>query len=330
MAEKPTPTSPGRQLPIGRLLELGLGLTLLAFLIIRAVPTWQGQGNPVAFQLGPFGVRWYGIILMTGAYCGARIGEWEARRRGLDTDHVWNILLWGLILAVIVSRLLYVLGDLGYFLANPVRIFGFEGGAWVGLSGLTIHGALLGAVLAVVLYVRHQRLDFWTWIDVGAPGFITGQIIGRWGNFYNMEAYGRPTTLPWGVRIPWTGRLPPYNDLLTYPETTRFHPTFLYESLLNLAFLFLMLFLARRYGERLVRGEIFFIYGMLYAVGRSLIELVRVDSIYLGPLPGAHVLSIILFLLCAGLLAARRWVWKVPPGPLPEKPHAGPEEAVAG
>ena len=310
MAEE---TSEKRPVPIGRIVEIVLALALLALMIIRGIPTWQGQGNPVAFQIGSFAVRWYGILLMVGAYAGARLGEWEAQRRGFDVEHAWNILLWGLISAVIVSRLWYVVATWHEFSGDPLRIIGFEGGQFVGLQGLTIHGALFGAVLAVALYGWRKRLPFLTWLDIGAPAFVLGQAVGRWGNFYNMEAFGWPTTLPWGLMVPTAYRSSPNFDvamwLKSLPADVRFHPTFLYESLFNLAVCVFLLFLARRLGDKLVPGEVFWAYGILYAVGRFFIEYIRVDSIMLGAFPAAQVVSVGLFLFCGGMLVVRRWIW---------------------
>jgi len=109
-------------------------------------------------------------------------------------------------------------------------------------------------------------------------------------------------------------RIPPYNDLASYPPTTRFHPTFLYESLMNLAICLFLLFLARRYGRYLIRGEIFCFYGILYGLGRFGMEFLRTDSIMLGPMPAAQVVSLGLVLLCGGVVVARRWIWKQPRG----------------
>lgn len=311
-----------------RLFFLLLALAVVMILVIHGVATWQGRGDPVAFRLGTLEVHWYGIILMSGALAGGFLGEYQARRRGLNPEHAWNILLWGVIAGVIVSRLWYVLGSWKDFAGDPLRIIGFENGVFVGLRGLTIHGALLGAVLAVALYNWRNRLDFWGILDLGAPCFVLGQAIGRWGNFFNMEAYGPPTTLPWGLYIGEGHRIPPYNDLLTYPPTTRFHPTFLYESLMNLAICLFLLWILRRLGEHLVRGEVFLFYVMLYSAGRFGLEFLRTDSVMLGPFPAAQVTSVGLLTLAVLLLVARRWVWRKPKGsPWPER---GGGEASGG
>lgn len=298
-----------RRLSIVQIVLILVGLVALVFFAIQVVRIWNGAGDPVAFRLGPLQVRWYGIILMTGALCGALVGEWEARRRGWNPDHVWNLLLWGLILGVLMSRLWYVVASPA-LLRDPLAIIGFVNGQFVGLQGLTIHGALIGAVLAAGIYAWVKKLRLFDWLDVGAVGFVMGQAVGRWGNFFNHEAYGQPTTLPWGLIIPAEYRLAPYNDMLQYPETMRFHPTFLYESLFNLAVCALLLYLARRYGEKMIPGEVFWFYGMAYGFGRFFLEYLRVDSLYLGPFPAAQIVSVALFVVCAGFLAARRWLFK--------------------
>jgi len=339
MDQQPQTARPAR-FSIVRLVQIALGLALLAFLVVRAVPTWQGQGDLFALRLGRLGVPMYGLMLMSGAVAGALVSEWEARRRSLEVGHVWNILFWGLILGVTVSRLWYVAGRLDYFGHDPLAIIGIKGGQFAGLRGLTIHGALLGAVVAVLLYAWWQKLNFWTWLDIGTYGFIVGQAVGRWGNFYNQEAYGWRTTLPWGLRIaaqyrmdavhrvagvpyilPEYSKLAPgspscapglacYTNLALYPETTRFHPTFLYEFLWNLAMCAFLLWLARRPGQRLLSGEVFFLYGVLTAVGRFGIEFLRVDSEYVGRFPVAQSVSVGMLVLCGGLLLVRRWRWK--------------------
>ncbi|MBN1485572.1 MAG: prolipoprotein diacylglyceryl transferase [Chloroflexia bacterium] len=338
-----------RRISIGTVIFALLALALFGYMLSQAIPNWRGEANPVAFRLGSLRVPWYGIMLMSGAMVGALLGEWEARRRGLNSDHIWSILLWGLILGVGISRLWYILGNPEYYFQQPLRIIGVENGTFVGLRGLTIHGALFGAVLAVILYTWRQKLHFWLWLDVGVIGFVIGQAVGRWGNFFNQEAYGWRTGLPWGLRIApefridalsYLGNVLPeytklglgepvcdriglacYRNLSYYPfESTRFHPTFLYESLWNVAVCLFLIFLARRFGQRIVRGELFFIYGVLYAVGRFAVEALRVDSLYLGRYPAGQVVSLGLLLVCLLFIVARRWIWNKPVGPVGEEP----------
>jgi phosphatidylglycerol:prolipoprotein diacylglycerol transferase len=340
--EKPARSAGRWPFSFGTTVVLLVGLALFVYAIVRAVPNWAGEYDPVAFRIGNLNVVWYGILLMSGALGGALVGEWEARRRGLDPEHVWNILMLGLVCAVIVSRLWYVVGRWDAYSRDILSIIGIENGRFVGLRGLTIHGAFMGAVIAALLYTWRKRLVIWEWLDLGVMGFLVGQAVGRWGNFFNQEAYGWRTTMPWGLRIAAQNRvdvissvgnivpeyskmaagspvcdapgLACYTDLSRFPfETTRFHPTFLYESLWNVASCLLLIFLARRYGERLLRGEIFFLYGMLYSVGRFGLEFLRTDSEYIGTYPAAQIVSVAFFVLCAVWLAARRWIWKPKP-----------------
>ncbi len=313
-AEEKLPVEPSRPRvwTIERIVLLLFAVALVVAVAVHVPGIWRGEDHTVLVRIGGLEVRWYGLLLMSGALAGALVGEWEARRRGLNPDHVWSILLWGLILGVLVSRLWFIVGDWSVFSGDPLQVIGIRDGQFVGLQGLTIHGALFGAVLAVALYVWRKKLNFFTWLDVGGPGFVMGQAVGRWGNFFNLEAFGRPTTLPWGLAIPPSKRLglPGLSAEEQQDAGLRFHPTFLYESLLNLAICAFLLFLARRYGKRLIPGEIFWFYGMLYAVGRFCLEFLRVDSITFGDFPAAQIVSVGLFVVCAGLLVARRWIWK--------------------
>ena len=147
-----------------------------------------------------------------------------------------------------------------------MQLLNFRGG------GLGIYGAMVGGLLAILLYTRRHRLPMLAWADLAVIGAALGQAIGRWGNFFNQELYGRPTNLPWAVTIDPLHRLPDYADFST------FHPAFLYESLWSLLTFGVLLWLYRRRGERLLSGELLALYLVAYAVGRSLLELVRLDS----------------------------------------------------
>lgn len=205
---------------------------------------------------------------------------------------------------IIGARLYHVISSpagteagLSYYLQNPVKIIAI----WEG--GLGIYGAVAGGVLGLYLYARYHGLRFWQWADMAAIGLPLAQAIGRWGNFFNQELYGNPTRLPWGIRIDAAHRLPQFADL---PPETRFHPTFLYESLWNLGAFLVLLFLARRYGDRLRQGELFLIYLILYPVGRILVELQRPDAWRIAGIPTAQWVAGGLILLSLLLLWYRR------------------------
>ena len=252
----------------------------------------------VAFTIGPVPVYWYGIIIVSAAMMGAWIASVEARRRGLNPDEVWNGLIVALILGIIGARLYHVFsspagGSVGwsYYRQNPIAILKI----WEG--GLGIYGAIVGGVLGVLLYCWVRKFNPLEWLDVGAPGLAIAQAIGRWGNFVNQELYGPPTSLPWGITIAPENRIVPYNDLTRYPPTTRFHPVFFYESLWSLVGFALLMWIGRRFQDRLRKGDIFLLYLVWYPMGRFFIEFLRPDAWMLGPLAAAQVFALIIMAL---------------------------------
>lgn len=261
--------------------------------------------DPIAVRIGPIAVHWYGILVVAGALAGAFLAAAEAKRRGWNPDHIWNGLFLTLIFGIIGARLYHVLTpspssglDFGYFLRHPEYIIA----TWQG--GLGIYGAIAGGVLGFYIYARLNRLDFWAWADVAIMGVPLGQAIGRWGNFVNQELYGRPTDLPWGIYIDPAHRYPGYEMY------SRFHPTFLYESLWNLGVCIVLVYLARRWGERLLKGEILCAYLILYPVGRILMEFVRLDSLTAGGAPIATWVSAGLIVASSAAILLRRLVFR--------------------
>ncbi len=256
--------------------------------------------DPIAFRIGPLAVHWYGILLTSGILLGAWVVSLEVRRRGMDPDHIWNALIWCVILGVIGARLYHVLtpspsmGDPLYYFHHPVEIF------YINRGGLGIYGGILGGILGVLIYARRAKLDPWVWLDLGAPGLALGQFVGRWGNFVNQELYGGPTDAPWGIYIA------PQNRLPGYTQYERFHPTFLYESLWNLGTFAVLYFLLRRKGEKLLKGEIMGLYAILYSTGRFLLEFVRLDSFTAWGISMAQIVGTVTILLAASILIYRR------------------------
>lgn len=226
-------------------------------------------------------------------------------------DHVWNGIIWCLILGVIGARLYHVLtpspsmaavginSPLDYF-QNPYQLINFRNG------GLGIYGGLAGGALGLFLYSRRARIPMIGWADLAVVGLALGQVFGRWGNFFNQELYGRPTNLPWAVAIDPVYRLPEYS------EVGRFHPAFLYESLWSLLTFFVLYTLVKRYSDRFLTGEIMALYLIFYAAGRTLLELVRLDSrtVSIGAIQTnmaiATLVSIVIALLAAVWVFYRR------------------------
>lgn len=271
--------------------------------------------DPVAFRLGPLQVHWYGILIVGGAVLGAYVAARLARRAGENPDHVWNMLTVVLLLGIIGARLYHVLsrpsgGFIGwdYYREHPIEIIAFWNG---GFRGLGIYGGFIGGVIGLFLYTHFARLRFFRWADFAAPGLLLAQSIGRWGNFINQELYGPPTTLPWGIAIDCQHRFGNYlcPPLGTVPADTRFHPTFLYESLWNLLGFGLLMTLALRLGKRLREGDLLAAYLIWYPLGRFWIELFfRPDAWVWGALPTASILSLVAILAgVAGLVYNHRF-----------------------
>jgi phosphatidylglycerol:prolipoprotein diacylglycerol transferase len=264
-------------------------------------------GPPIAFHIGPLSVHWYGIIIVSAVLAGAYVASREAKRRGLDADHVWNALLLCLVLGIIGARLYHVFssprgGMVGwdYYRQNPIAILQI----WHG--GLAIYGAVIGGLLGVYIYARLNKLNFLQWADIGTLSLILAQVIGRWGNFVNQELYGYPTNLPWGITITPPYRIPPYDDLTVYPADTRFHPAFLYESLWNLLGFLLLMYVARRYSDRLLDGDILCLYAIWYPVGRIFVEGLRPDAWLIRGIPAAQIFAAIAIVVSGTIILYRR------------------------
>ena len=245
----------------------------------------------IALQIGPVAVRWYGLLIATGVLLGTTLAHREAIRRGLDPDKLLNAIIVAVLAALIGARLYYVLFNWDYYAARPARI----AAVWEG--GLAIHGGLIAGFLATVLYCWRARVSLPVTFDLMAPGVAIGQSVGRWGNFFNQEAFGLPTDLPWKLYIDPAYR-PAYLAGYEY-----FHPTFLYESLWNLlVFIILWFGLRKRLQDR--PGALMLCYLGLYSFGRFFVERLRIDSLMLCSFRAAQIVSLLL-ILASGLSLAR-------------------------
>lgn len=224
--------------------------------------------NPIAFEIFGISVRWYGILLSAGILTGVLLAYSEAKRHGYDPEYIIDLALWAVPMAVIGARLYYVIFEWQYYQGDILKIINIREG------GLAIHGALIAAVLTGYVFTRVRKLSFWENADIVAPSIIIGQAIGRWGNFINGEAHGGPTDLPWGIMV----------------DGMKVHPAFLYESLWDLG-VFLFLIFYRK--KKKVDGEVFFLYAILYSIGRFWIEGLRTDSLMFYGFRTAQLVSII-------------------------------------
>jgi phosphatidylglycerol:prolipoprotein diacylglycerol transferase len=258
--------------------------------------------DPVAFQLGPLSVHWYGIILGTAALVGLLLALREAKRVGMNPEVIMDVVMYAVPAAIIGARIYYVIFRWNeYYRWHPEEIIAI----WHG--GIAIHGALIASVLTAYIYARIKKISFWRLADVVAPSLIIGQAIGRWGNFMNQEAHGGPVSLEFlqSLHLPQfiidqMYILDPVTHTYSY-----YHPTFLYESLWNLAG-FIVLITIRRVG-RLKRGDLFLSYVIWYSIGRFFVEGMRTDSLMLtDTLRIAQVISLALIAFAIILMIVRR------------------------
>ncbi|MDB9496768.1 prolipoprotein diacylglyceryl transferase [Spirulina major CS-329] len=259
---------------------------------------FQSPG-PIMLELGPLTIRWYGFLIACAVVIGVTLAQWLAQRRNLDPDLVGDMVIWLVIGAIPGARLYYVAFEWQNYASRPLDIFAI----WQG--GIAIHGAIIGGTLAAILFARSQQVSFWQLIDVIAPSLILGQGIGRWGNFFNSEAFGRPTDLPWKLFIPLRNRPPQWSSF------EYFHPTFLYESLWNLGVFVVLLslfFWGLRHPGALKVGTLIFAYLILYSMGRFWIEGLRTDSLMFGPLRIAQIISLAQIALGAWGLV---WIYRL-------------------
>lgn len=224
--------------------------------------------NRIAFSLGPISVHWYGIILGTAALVGLYLAIYEGKRFKINPDFFMDLLLVGVPTAIVGARLYYVAFTWDDYKDNPLDIIAI----WEG--GIAIYGALIGAIIGVIFYCRRKGYNFLRIADICAPSLIAGQMIGRWGNFVNQEAHGGPVTEAF---LRHKLFLPDFIVNQMNIDGVFYHPTFLYESVWNLAGLLLLFWLRRR--PFLKSGELFASYFIWYSIGRFFVEGLRTDSL---------------------------------------------------
>lgn len=227
----------------------------------------------IAFSLFNIDIYWYAIIIACGILLAFIYCSKEAKRQGMDNELFIDILLWGIPSGVIGGRLYYVIFKWEYYSKNLGEIFAIRDG------GLAIYGAIIFAVLSVYIYTKKNKINTLKVFDIGAIGLLIGQAVGRWGNFFNQEAFGGNTSLLWGMT---SEKICAYLEMLknkgiNVDPTLPVHPTFLYESLWNLAGVIIFNYLIKR---KKFDGQIFFLYIIWYGFGRMLIEGLRTDSLY--------------------------------------------------
>ena len=226
--------------------------------------------DPTFIAFGPFTIRWYGIMLVAGMIVGVALGCLETKRLELNTEHYFNMCLMALVIGVLGARAYYVIFNWDYYGANPAKILAFTEG------GLAIHGGLIAGGLVYAISGMLYRIGGWRSLDITAPSVAIGQAIGRWGNFFNQEAFGYPldkAQYPWAMYIAGEYR----------------HPTFLYESIWDFCVFAFLLWYRKR--EKTAQGDVILSYLMLYSLGRIVIEGLRTDSLMFGEIRVAQAIS---------------------------------------
>ncbi len=237
----------------------------------------------IAFSFLSIDVYWYGIVMSLAILIGIITILIIKNKfyKDISNEKIFDISFILIIVGILFARLYYVILDYKYFINHPF----FIPCIWNG--GISIHGAILGGIIAFYFYAKKYKLDYLKYADLFSFGLVVGQIIGRWGNFFNSEAFGLPCNLPWKLYIPYNMRP------LEFKNYEFFHPAFLYESILNFLILLIMLYILNKKSED-KNGVIFFTYLFLYSIVRIVIETIRLDSVLnISNFHFAHIASLI-------------------------------------
>lgn len=262
------------------------------------------DGIHISLFGGDFTIYYYGVILMTGTMMGGWLAAREMARRGHNPEMVWDMLIWLVIGGVIGARLWHVFTPspssiaegvtTEWYFTHPLDLINLRRG------GLGVPGGVMGGAVALFFYVRRSKsVNFAEWIDIIAPSLALGQAIGRWGNFFNQELYGAATDLPWKIYID------PQHRLQGFANVEYYHPLFLYESLWNLANMFFLMWITRKFKAALKPGDVFLVYLVTYPVGRFLLEYLRLDASQVGGMNANQT-----FMAFVAIVAAVALFWR--------------------
>lgn len=226
--------------------------------------------NPIAFTLFGLDIRWYGILIASSVLIGIFLASIRAPRHGVKSEDVLDVIIWSIPFGIIGARLYYVIFNWNCYSGDLMSIINIREG------GLAIHGGLILGTITALIVSTIKRINFLDMVDLLIPEVALAQAIGRWGNFFNGEAYGRETNLPWAIIV----------------DGRHVHPTFLYESIWCLLLFFILIYIS---GRRKFPGQIVLIYGMLYSIERFFVEELRTDSLMLHGLKQAQLISVLIF-----------------------------------
>jgi phosphatidylglycerol:prolipoprotein diacylglycerol transferase len=229
--------------------------------------------GPIAFSILGYDIRWYGILIGIGVIAAVVSSYLRAPRYGIEQERVLDIVIWVLPMGIIGARLYYVIFTWEYYMGDISKIINIRGG------GLAIHGGIIAGIIAAYFVCKYYKVKVLDVFDLLLPGVAFAQSIGRWGNFFNSEAHGVETDLPWAILV----------------NGEYVHPTFLYESLWCLA---LGVFLIAFEKKASFKGQIACLYGILYSLERFFVEGLRTDSLMIGSLRQAQVISVSILIIC--------------------------------
>ncbi|MCF0140572.1 MAG: prolipoprotein diacylglyceryl transferase [Mogibacterium sp.] len=233
----------------------------------------QSPGS-VAFTIFGIDIMWYGILIASGMILAIIISYVRAPRFGIEPDYILDMAIWTLPIGIVGARLYYVIFNYSLYQGDFLSILNTRNG------GLAIHGGIIAGAITVIVICRIKKISCLNVGDLVLPSVALAQAIGRWGNFFNEEAFGAPTDLPWAIII----------------NGQKVHPTFLYESLWCLMLFFLLSYIGK---HRQFTGQVVCLYGILYSFERFFVEWLRTDSLMIGPFKQAQVLSLIAIIICA-------------------------------
>lgn len=229
--------------------------------------------NPIAFTIAGIDIRWYGILIGTGFLLAILLSYKKAPRFGIKKDHILDLAIFMIPISVVGARAYYVLFSWDYYAGDLSKILNIRGG------GLAIHGGLIAGALTAFFLCKHHKINFFNLADLIFPNVALAQSIGRWGNYFNSEAHGGPTNLPWGIWV----------------EGQKVHPTFLYESIWCLMLFILLTHISNK---RKFTGQVFCLYGILYSIERIFVEQLRTDSLMIGIFKQAQIFSFAVIAAC--------------------------------
>jgi phosphatidylglycerol---prolipoprotein diacylglyceryl transferase len=267
-------------------------------LVLASIPS---PPSPVAFEVGPLALSYYGFLVALGIVVATWLTGHELVRKGYAVGYALAVeaLLFIIPLGLIGARVSYVAANYDLYSSNP---FPAVLEVWVG--GLEVYGGLVGGFLGLLIFCGLRGIGALAFADAAAPGVILGQAIGRWGDYFNQELFGKPSDLPWAIQIA------PGNRPAEFADATSFQPAFLYESIWNVLVCLLLLWVARRFGGGLKDGSIFLLYVILFTAGHLAVDTLRLDltAIPIVDLIGGNLLLSGILALGAALILVRRYL----------------------